>query len=172
GPRDAGGLRPPPPVPPLEPPPQPVEAAPAGPAAPAAITAPTARPTIAAVVRMRSKPSLLRRPAGLAVGLAPKERRYGPSGPDSPPGDGVRRPPSGSPAPLQQCSRGLGWLVSAAAYPHDRLQAAGLRRPEAAARRGAARARWRVAARPGPGPRGSPRAGAWRAGGGRKSGRA
>ena len=57
---------------------------------------------------------LFLRPTGLADGLAPEERRYGPGNPaDSPPGDRFRRPPNGSPVPRRPGAAGwgFGWLL-------------------------------------------------------------
>src|SRR5436190_1265089 len=81
-------------------------------------------------IRVRSFPRVLRGPlngififlgpAGLADGLAPKEQRYGPSGPDSPRDDGSTPPhwfprsPSAWPPGIRQ------FLLAAAEYPRPR----------------------------------------------------
>src|SRR3954447_10842864 len=72
--------QPEPPVAPVPPPPlslpqAPEAAPPAGERAPMAITDRAAAVAIPALVRMEVKPGLLRRPTGLAVGLALKKQR-------------------------------------------------------------------------------------------------
>src|SRR5437667_920820 len=68
-----------------------------------------------ALMRAPSKPRRLRRPAGLAVGLAPKEQRYGRVRPIGPWG-GFRHRPCGSPAPLRSVRRGFGRSIERRQY--------------------------------------------------------